>query len=200
MTRATPPGPPDRRATDLEQVTFAFLDVETTGLDPAGDRVCEVAVLRSRGRRVIGQYQTLINPGRPIPIEAQRVNRITDQMVEFSPRFAETAEPLAAALAGAVAVCHNAPFDTAFLDAEFRRAGRAMPRVPVMDTLVLARKHFRFASNNLGAIARALGVEAKGWHRAFNDVQILKQVFEHFLDEFRKNGLSTLSELLILRS
>lgn len=184
----------------LEQATFAFVDVETTGLDPERDRVCEVAVLVSTGRQVVRQYHTLVNPGRPIPIEVTRINSITDAMVEFSPRFPEIAAPVAAALEGTVAVCHNAPFDTAFLQAEFARAGGRFPRIPVMDTLALARRHFRFASNNLGAISKAIGVEPKGWHRAFNDVQLLKLVFEHFLEEFKRNGLHTLNDLLILRS
>ena len=184
----------------LEHATFAYVDVETTGLDPARDRVCEVAVLVSTGRKVIRQYQTLVNPGRPIPIECQRINGISDQMVEFSPSFRDIAAHVAEALEGTVAVCHNAPFDTAFLTAEFERAGAKFPRIPVMDTLVLARKHFRFPSNNLGAISRAIGVEPKGWHRAFNDVQLTKLVFEHFLEEFKKNGLHTLNDLLILRA
>ena len=184
----------------LDRITFAYLDVETTGLDPAGDRVCEVAVLLSRGRKVVGQYQSLVNPGRPIPPEAGRINGITDAMVEFSPRFGDVADKLSAALDDSVAVCHNAPFDLSFLNNEYARAGRTFPHIPVLDSLALARKHFRFPSNNLGAISRAIGVEPKGWHRAFNDVQLLKLVWEHFLDEFRRNGLHTLDELLILRS
>lgn len=184
----------------LERVTFAYLDVETTGLDPAGDRVCEVAVLLSRGKKIVGQYQTLVNPGRPIPPEASRINGISDAMVEFSPRFADVADKLEQALEGSVAVCHNAPFDMAFLNNEYGRLDRRFPHIPVLDSLALARKHFRFPSNNLGAISRAIGVDPKGWHRASNDVQILKLVFEHFLSEFERNGVSNLSELLVLRS
>jgi len=188
------------KAVGIERVTFAFLDVETTGLDPAADRIVEIAVLSSRGRRILGQYHTLVNPGRPIPIEVQKLHGITDDMVEFSPRFAEVADRVSAMLEGTVLVSHNAPFDTGFLEAEFQRAGKALQRLPVLDTLALARRHFQFPSNNLGAISRALGIEPKGWHRALNDVQILKLVFERFLDEFKRNGISNLGELLVLRS
>lgn len=186
--------------TTLDKIVFAYMDVETTGLDPARDRVCEIAILRSKGKQIVGQYQTLVNPCRPIPIEAQKVNGITDEMVEFSPRFGDVADKVAAALEGTVTVCHNAPFDTAFLASEFGRIGRRPLRLPVLDTLTLARKHFRFTSNSLGAISRAIGLEPKGWHRASNDVQILKVVFEHFLAEFERNGISNLSELLVLRA
>ena len=184
----------------LDEATFAFVDVETTGLKPESDRVCEIAVLVATGKKVIREYNTLVNPGRPIPIECQKINGISDKMVEFSPRFGDIAAQVAAAMEGTVAVCHNAPFDSGFLQAEFGRAGLQMPRIPFMDTLVLARKHFRFPSNNLGAISRAIGIEPKGWHRASADVQLTKLVFEHFLEEFKKNGLHTLNDLLILRS
>lgn len=188
------------RETPLEQAVFAFLDVETTGLDPRGDRVCEIAVLKVRDRRVLHEYSTLVNPGRPIPIEVQQINGISDAMVAFSPAFGDVAHEVSAAVEGAVLVSHNAPFDTAFVAAEFARLGRPAPTVPVLDTLFLARKHFKFPSNKLGAISKAIGIEPKGWHRASNDVQILKLIFEHFLDEFRRNGLTTLNELLVLRS
>ncbi|MGE0370164.1 MAG: exonuclease domain-containing protein, partial [Candidatus Dadabacteria bacterium] len=46
------------------EVPFAFLDVETTGLDPAtGDRVCEIAVLKTVDGEEVDRFVTLVNPG-----------------------------------------------------------------------------------------------------------------------------------------
>ena len=47
----------------LSTHTFAYLDVETTGLSPwFGDRICEIAVIRCQGERVVDQFGSLVNP------------------------------------------------------------------------------------------------------------------------------------------
>lgn len=184
----------------LNDVVFSFLDVETTGLSPMeGHRVCEVAVLRTKGGRILDHYSSLLHPGRPIPPEAGRINGISDEMVAFSPAFADIAAKLRQKLEQTAVVCHNAPFDVAFLEAEFGKANLSFPAVPVLDTLTLARKHFKFERNSLGAISKVLGVETQGWHRASNDVFMLKLIFDKFLEEFSRNGIRTLSELLIIQ-
>ena len=52
---------------DLASARFAFLDLETTGLSPwFGDRICEVGIVISEGKRIKQQYQQLVNPERPL--------------------------------------------------------------------------------------------------------------------------------------
>ena len=63
---------------------------------------------------------------------------------------------------GAEWVIHNAPFDLAFLDAEFRRAGLpgcATLHAGVIDTLALARESFPGKRNNLNALCERFGVD-----------------------------------------
>jgi DNA polymerase-3 subunit epsilon len=119
-------------------------------------------------------------------------------MVLHSPTFKQLAAGLKRRLQAKTLVCHNAPFDLCFLEAEFQRAGVSMPKVPVLDTLRLARRYFQFSHNNLGHIARSLGIEPQGWHRAGNDVQLLSKIFEVFLAEFSRKGARTLGDLLKL--
>ena len=63
----------------LGNTPFAVLDVETIGLNSAsGHRVCEVALLRCRGGKVLDTFESPINPQRPISPSATTVNRLTD--------------------------------------------------------------------------------------------------------------------------
>ena len=63
----------------LANTPFTVLDVETTGLNSASDhRVCEIALLRSRGGKVLDTFESLINPQRSISPGASVVNRLTD--------------------------------------------------------------------------------------------------------------------------
>lgn len=182
--------------TPITDITFAFVDIETTGLSPRrGARVCEVAVLKNRAGVTLESFSKLVNPGCPIPAEATAVHRITDAMVAAEPRFDGIAAPLADEVDGCVIVCHNASFDVPFLAFEFERIGLRFPAPHVLDTLKFARRHGGFESNRLGNIAAALNYEPEGWHRALADVKMTEFVFLHFIKQFREKGARTLADL-----
>lgn len=181
---------------DIDEAVFTFLDVETTGLSPRAARVCEVAAINFRGAERVGTLAELINPGMPIPPETSRIHGITDSMVKDSPSFGGVAPRLLAMLENSVIVGHNADFDLRFLQAEFERVGLKFPRLYVVDTLLIARKHWKFQSNRLGNIAAELNLSNENWHRALNDVEMTRKIFEHFVSAFRSAGAVTVSDLI----
>src|SRR3989339_1864435 len=128
---------------NLNEVTFAFLDVETTGLSArSGGRVCEVAICKRRGQEQLGDFQFLINPGCAIPAEVTGIHGITDAMVADCPGFGKIAAKLLDFIDGTVLVCHNAGFDMGFIEHELRLAGFRLPEsLFVLDTLKAARKY-----------------------------------------------------------
>jgi DNA polymerase-3 subunit epsilon len=182
----------------LDEVTFAILDVETTGLNPAyGDRVCEIALLQLRGDEELAAFCTLVDPGRPISPGAFAVNRITSDMLRGAPRFSEIADRVLVLLQDAVLVAHNAPFDLGFLSAEMEMARCTVPDLPVVDTLALARACYSFYSNSLGAIAQTLGLVGHAdLHRAMRDVRLTQQLLRYFLADLQPLGVLTLEDLL----
>src|SRR5690242_20196142 len=149
------------KTSPLEGVTFAVVDVETTGLSPqTGDRICEIAVVRGRAGLILDSFTTLVNPLRTIGESARRVNGITDNMVYRAPVFADVAGEVAALLKDTVLVAHNAGFDVGFLRNELTPAAGGPDAIPnyVIDTLQLARACYQFPSNSLEAISSTLKV------------------------------------------
>ncbi|WP_161789852.1 3'-5' exonuclease, partial [Streptacidiphilus neutrinimicus] len=146
-----------RRGVDPRSLVFAAVDLETTGLDPAVDRVCEIAVVRFRADgEVLDQFVTLLDPQRPMAATA--IHGIAAEQVHGAPTFAEVAPELTRLLAGAVVVAHNLAFEDAFLAAEFRRAGHRTPRWPGLCTLVTARAQLDGPGFGLAALHRSLTV------------------------------------------
>lgn len=185
------------RSARLRDLTYAVVDVETTGLSARlGDRICEVAVVRARGGQVVDQIQTLVNPGRTISYGASAVNGITDRMVRDAPAFRKVAPRLMEMLDGAVLVGHNASFDLSFLSSELRGLGYEPPDNPVVDTLALARRCYSFRSNKLGEVARTLGIRTVGLHRALADATITWHVLMHFIHDLQSQGIFTLADLI----
>ena len=166
----------------LAETEFAIFDVETTGLSPAyGHRICEVACQRLCDGQEVGRFEALVDPQRPISPGAFAVNRITPDLLAGAPPFAAVAAPLLALMEDAVLVAHNAAFDLGFLAAELDLARLPPPEGPVVDTLTLARRAYRFPRNGLQAVAAALAVEAGTAHRAMGDVLTTSQVLERIL-------------------
>jgi DNA polymerase III epsilon subunit-like protein len=124
------------------------------------------------------------------------VNGISDDDVLDAPKFAEIAKAVSDMLSDAVIVCHNASFDLGFVSSEMRRAGYAFKPGTVVDTLAIARNCFRFSSNSLSNIARALAISTPNAHRAMGDVLTTRGVLRRFVDELAGRGVQSLDDLL----
>lgn len=169
-----------------------LLDTETTGLDPAGDRVIEIAGLELVNDLPTGkQFHALVDPERDVPDDVVRVHGITALALRGKPRFADIVADLLAFLGEGRLIAHNAAFDFAFLDAEFARLG--LPRLDgarMLCTLELARARFPGLPNSLDALCRRFGIDlsARTTHNALLDCRLLADVFME-LTGGRQRGL-----------
>ena len=174
----------------IADIEFSFLDVETTGLDTLrGDKICEIAILKTRDNNVVESYETLVNPGIRIPTSAIAIHGINDEDVQDSPYFLDIAEQVQRFLKDTVIVAHNARFDLGFLNAEMNFTSDLSVKNPIVDTLGIARKFYSFPTNNLGVIAKTVGIPTAGYHRAMADVEITKDVLEYFIRDLRRRGI-----------
>jgi DNA polymerase-3 subunit epsilon len=176
-------------AIDLSNARFAFLDLETTGLSPwFGDRVCEVGIVLTEGKRIKSTYQQLVNPERPLSPAAASTNGLNDVDLQDAPLFADIAPDVEVRLRDAVVVCHNARFDLQFLDSEFRRLGLEIQVPNLIDTLIVARDHFDFPSYTLLSIAERFHIQNPDAHRALADALTDKGVFFGMMDSLKPAG------------
>ncbi len=181
----------------LEECAFAVVDVETTGMRSGGDdRITEIAVVVVHGNRREMVFDSLVNPGRPIPPRICQLTGITQEMVADAPSFADIADQIVAALAGRVFVAHNARFDWGFVGAEVRRARDLALDGPRICTVRLARRLVRGEpSYSLGALAVRFGLEFTARHRAAGDALVTGMLLERLLSHARERGARTLADL-----
>jgi len=163
---------------DLTNHRFAFLDFETTGLSPwFGDRICEVGIVLTEGKRVQDTYETLVNPGRELSPAAASINGLTDEVLASAPLFEDVVDDVFTRLKDAVVVCHNARFDLQFLDSEFKRLDSELQIPNLIDTLFIAREYFDLPSNSLRALAEDFHVSMDDTRHALGDALICRGVF-----------------------
>ncbi|MEK6224532.1 MAG: exonuclease domain-containing protein [Thermodesulfobacteriales bacterium] len=189
-------------AQNPSETYFAFLDVETTGLDPnSGDKICEIAVIKTVNGQIADEFVTLLNPGRTIPERAVSIHGITQTMVNRAPFFRDIANDLLDFLNDTVIVAHNARFDLEFLRSELRNLTLYLPENNIIDTLAIARRYYTFPSNSLGDIARYIGLPIDKQHRALADVTTTKDILEYFIKDLERRGirLKSLKDILKLQ-
>ena len=112
----------DNIGTPLSQVTFCVVDLETTGSGPEAT-ITEFGAVKVRGGKLLGEFQTLVNPQAHIPALIAVLTGITNQMVAEAPRLARVLPSFLEFSQNCVLVTHNARFDIGFL----RRACEGQP-------------------------------------------------------------------------
>lgn len=162
---------------------FAILDIETTGLDRATDRVIEIAVIHlDPDFAEVSRWHTLVNPGRPTG--AVHIHGLTDDHLARAPRFSEIASDLATQLHGRRIVAHNAKFDREFLNSEFARAG-LMERIDeesCVCTMDQSRIYLEPGSHSLRGLAERLDIRPGQAHRSMSDALTCAAIFRVFVD------------------
>lgn len=122
---------------------IAFLDLETTGVNPSQDRIVELTVLKIFPDGSEQLKSERINPKMPIPPGATAVHGITDDDVATAPLFSQYVSSLLEFLdgcdIGGFGVTH---FDLPLLEAECRRVGKVFSREGrrVLDALTIYHK------------------------------------------------------------
>lgn len=174
---ATPPPAGAPWDDPLSEAPLVFLDLEMTGLRPATDRVIEICAERVRGGVVEEALTSLVRPDCGTSGNAH-VHGIEPADLESAPLFADLLDAIERILDGAVVVAHAAAWDVAFLEAELARAGRPRMIEHYLDTLTLTRRAFALPSHRLSALCETLGIRRERAHRASDDVQALRAVFD----------------------
>ena len=161
-----------------------ILDTETTGLEPEqGHRIIEVGCIEVLNRRRTGRkFHRYLWPDREIDAGALQVHGLTEEFLRGQPRFSDIAAELLEFIRDAELVIHNAPFDVAFLDAEFRRLTEPTTvgaHCTVLDTLQLARRMHPGQRNGLDALCKRYSVDNshRDLHGALLDADLLLEVY-----------------------
>lgn len=181
----------------VADVTFTAFDFETTGLNPATDRIIELGAVKFRGSEIVGEYQALVDPEIPLDSGASEITGITPQMLAGKPRIQEVLPQFLEFFGESILVAHNAGFDIAFLRAALQTTDLEPVKNPLIDTQVLAQKAYpRQKSYSLQNMVEMLGFPPNNAHRALDDAVMCMKLFNSCVQELSFMGEITLGEVL----
>ena len=181
----------------LSEVTFCVVDLETTGGSPSDARITEVAAVKVRGGERLGAFETLVNPGTPIPRFITHLTGIDDLAVAGAPTIASVLPSFAEFVRGCVFVAHNARFDFTFLNGALTSLDYdPIPPPPVCTARLARRIVWPDVPNvRLGTLAGYFRTTARPIHRAMPDAETCAEVLHGLLELAGRLGISTLGEL-----
>jgi DNA polymerase-3 subunit epsilon len=160
----------------INDVSKLFIDLETTGLDPRKDRICQIAMILPDGT----EFESLVNPLLPIPSSATALHGVTDEMVAEAPSFKDLAPALIHALEAADCfVAYNFSFDFQFLQYELKRSVEYEldeSTFSFIDPYRIFKKMFPHKLSN--AYLFYTGKEMEVVHSAIIDIRCTKEVLE----------------------
>jgi DNA polymerase III subunit epsilon len=160
------------------------LDTETSGLEVEQEhRIIEIGCVELFNRRLTGRrFHQYLNPERDIEEGAVQVHGLTRERLANEPTFSHVHLEFLEFIRDAELIIHNAPFDVAFLNAEFARIAleqRVTDLCRVLDTLALARQMHPGQRNSLDALCKRYSVDNshREYHGALLDARILAEVY-----------------------
>lgn len=166
---------------------LAVFDLETTGTRIGRDRIVQIAIVQLAPDGTRLAYQSLVNPGIPIPPEATAVHGISDMDVATAPRLETIATEILERLSGCDLSGFNViRFDVPFLMEELARVGHAwdIDHLRIVD---VQRIYHRMERRDLSAAVKFfLGREHEGAHDALADVEATTDVLLAQLERYQE--------------
>lgn len=158
-------------------MTYAIVDIETTGDKPKNFKIIEIAIILHDGKKELDTFHTFINPEERISPFITRLTGISDTDVYNAPKFYEVAKQIIEFTKDTIFVAHNVSFDYTVVRREYKRLGYDF-RMDHLCTIQTARivipGHNSYGLKNISA---DLGIHLGNHHRAIDDTRATAQLF-----------------------
>jgi DNA polymerase-3 subunit epsilon len=196
---------------------YAFVDIESTGLDTSCNEIIEIAIIVvDLAGDICESYLTLVKPEQKVPSEVSALTGISNKMLEDAPPFYQVADKIEELLQNKIFVAHKIDFDYQVLSREFEKLGKEF-KYRSKCTLKLSRDLLPgMASYGLKELCQFFHIPYKNTHRAYPDALASYHLFQelekyytqrentrpNFLPKHKKivDGSPNLSGVITLKS
>ena len=187
----------------LIDVPFVVFDLETSGAAPStGAAVTEIGAVKVLGGKVIGEFESFVNPGHDLSEFITTLTGITDAMLVGAPTIDQILPSFIDFLGAGnetVLVAHNAPFDMSFMKAAATVHSYQWPDYAVIDTARIARyvlDRYEVPNCKLSTLAPFFGSSTSPSHRALDDARATVDVLHGIFERLGSQKVTTLEELM----
>ena len=170
-------------------------DIETTGLSPHTCKITEIGAVLVKDGEVLQRYNTLVNPGMPIPEEVEKLTGISDAMVADAPTIDTVLPEFFSFIGDRMLIAHNAGFDVSFIRRAAEDLGLPFENA-YLDTVAMSQYvNSDLKKHKLNILADYFGLGAFNHHRASDDAEMLAMIYYRMIDKLADEGIHSMAEL-----
>lgn len=169
-------------------------DTETSGAYPIESEIIELGAVKWHKGEVIGKFQTLLKPSKPLQPDNIRIHGITNEMVSDAPLMREQILKFCEFIDGSLLLAHHAPFDMGFVALDIETQNLVFPKNLHFCSSLLSRALLTTTNHKLQTLVKELSLTGGDAHRAYDDAYACLQVFLKCIEKL--NPEPTLEELL----
>ena len=177
---------------------LVIIDVETTGLSSAHNKIIELGIIRVEKGKIVGKLNTLINPQAYVSPFIEKYTGISKEELKTAPIFNDVKNQVKDILSDAIFVAHNARFDYGFIKHEFSRLENTFS-AKTLCTVRLSRRLFpEHRSHSLQSLIDRYQFKFKRRHRAYDDANIVLQFLKIINKQIKPNKLNKIFSDIII--
>lgn len=181
----------------MDNKKYVIVDIETTWLSRESHQITEIAAVLFDWKKILKQFQTLVNPCKPIPRFITSLTGIDDKMVADAPTICEALPGFFDFLEDHIMVAHNATFDYWFLNHNWI----LHLNTPIENHILCTRKLSNrlipeLTSKRLEILCKYFNITNQRAHRAMADVLATSEIFEKLLFLLKNKWIEDKSEII----
>ncbi|MFZ3228615.1 MAG: 3'-5' exonuclease [Pseudobdellovibrio sp.] len=160
-----------------DQIPVVAFDTETSGAYPLESEIIELGAVKWFQGKIVGKFQTLLKPSKPLVPDNIRIHGITNEMVNGAPLMHDQLASFCEFINGSILLAHHAPFDLGFLAIEIENEKLNFPSNIHLCTSLLSRALLTTTNHKLQTLIKELNLSGGSAHRAYDDAYACLQVF-----------------------
>ena len=167
--------------TSMKSQQYCFVDLETIGHNANDGQIIEIGAIKYKDGQIIDTFDRLVYASN-VPDTVEKVTGITTKNLEDKPRLRDTLEEFKIFLEDDIFVAHNVKFDYEFMSKSFEKYHLGKLENRKLCTIDLSKKIYQTDRYGLASLTRALNIDFKQLHRAYDDAKCSLEVFKLCLD------------------
>lgn len=170
-------------------------DTETSGAYPLESEIVELGAVKWYQGQIVGQFQTLLKPSKPMTQENINIHGITNEMVADAPLMKDKILSFCEFIQDSILIAHHAPFDLGFVSIEIEKAGLVFPNNVHFCSSLISRALLHTTNHKLQTLVKELNLVGGDAHRAYDDAYACLQVFFKSTEKLESATLAKLKSV-----
>ncbi len=171
----------------IQNYPLVAFDTETSGAYPIESEIIELGAVKWLNGKVVGKFQTLLKPSKPLVADNIRIHGITNEMVADAPNRGSEIGKFCEFIEGSILFAHHAPFDLGFLTLEIEKNALKFPSSLHLCSSLISRALLQTTNHKLQTLIKELHLEGGAAHRAYDDAYACLQVIFKCFEKLEPN-------------